>query len=53
MTLDDALVIRASLLELAPDVDNVAWGPTLSFTKERRAEAIRIIDAEIEVLFNG
>lgn len=50
MTLDEAIKIKESLEELSADPEVFNWGPTLTFAKERKREALRIIRSEIKRL---
>lgn len=50
MTLDEATKIKESLQELSVDAEEFNWGPSYEFAKQRRAEALKIIQKEIERL---
>ena len=47
MTLENALKIKESLKELIADPE-IDFGPAYEMTKERKKEALRIIDQEIK-----
>lgn len=39
--------VYESLSECYPSVESFSWGPTYEFAKQRREEALRIIQKEI------
>ncbi len=47
MTLENALKIKELLQELVPDPD-IDFGPAYEGTKQRKKEAIKILNAEIK-----
>ena len=48
ITLAELKKIRDSLAELSVDVEEFSWGPSWEFAKQRQAEALYIINQEIE-----
>jgi hypothetical protein len=52
MTLEEAIKIKESLLELTADVETFNWGPSWEFANQRKDEALTIIKKEIKRLRN-
>jgi hypothetical protein len=52
MTLEEAIKIKDSLLELSPSVEDFSWGPSWEFAQKRRKEALKIIRSEIKRIQN-
>lgn len=50
MTLEEAIKVKESLEELSVDAEDFSWGPTYEFAKQRKAEALKIIQNEIKRL---
>jgi hypothetical protein len=50
MSLEEAYKIRDSLIELDADEREFNWGPALSFARERKEQALAIINKEIDYL---
>ena len=50
MTLEDLIKIKESLEELDADVETFDWGPSLEFARQRKQEALRLINREIKRL---
>lgn len=50
ITLENLIKVRESLKECDPDVEYFSWGPSLSFAQKRKAEALKILDAEIKII---
>lgn len=48
MTLEELMKVRDSLRELYPAVEDFSWGPTLEFAKQRKQEALAIINRAIK-----
>lgn len=46
MNLENLIKVRESLKELIPDPE-IDFGPAYEMTKQRKKEAIKLIDAEI------
>ena len=47
MTLENLYKVRESLIELIPDPE-IDFGPSYELTKQRKKEAISIVDKEIK-----
>ena len=52
MTLEELVKVKESLTELDADVETFNWGPSLEFARQRKAEALRIINREIKKVKN-